>query len=59
MIIAKIVDYYLDSTEKEFSAVVEKIHEVNKEAEFEEEWRDKYYHITFKRGIDTQFEDIT
>ena len=36
MIIAKLVDYLLDSTEKEFSETVEKIHAINKGAEFSE-----------------------
>lgn len=59
MIVAKLVDYLLDSTEKEFSETVEKIHAINKGAEFSEKWMDKYYQMTFKSGINTEYEELS
>ena len=59
MIVSKIVDYLLDSTEKEFSETVKKLHAINEGAQFEEDWIDKYYRMTFKSGINTEHEELS
>ena len=59
MVYARTVEYLLDKKDKEFTEVFEKLCELNKGASRDIKTVDDHFvYLTFKEGINTQFEDL-
>ena len=59
MVYAKVTEYLLDNKEKEFQEVADKLDELNKGAQRSIKIVDDHYvYITYREGINTQFEEV-
>ncbi len=59
MVYAKITEYLLDNKEKEFQEVVDKLDQLHKGASRSVKVVDDHFvYITFREGINTQFEEV-
>lgn len=59
MVYARTIEYLLDKKDKEFTEVFEKLCKLNEGASRDIKTVDDHFvYLTFKEGINTQFEDL-